>query len=125
MWGRIKGGDPILLAGVMGSLLGLYYTKPLCLPKLLVAAIGGVGSALFLSPAISAAADLGYDGACALSFLTGVFSMSLVGVIFQVIDRVKVEPIKTLSLIIDTIIDVLLAFRHGTQPRNRRKDDVD
>jgi hypothetical protein len=106
---KLRSIDPVLLAGVMGSMLGLVYTKPLDRLRTIYTAIGGTGAAIFLTPAI--ASGLPESFVPAVSFLIGVFSMSIFGVVFQVIDKIRAAPIKTLSAITGIIIDVLLAVK--------------
>ena len=107
----------MILAGIAGSMLALTYTRPLSPLKAVYASIGGTGAAIFLAPAI--ASGLSEEFIPAVSFLIGVFSMSILGVVFQVIERIKSEPIKTISNIVSIVIDVLLAVKG----QNRRKDD--
>ena len=108
----------MILAGIAGSMFALVYTKHLTVGRALCTSIGGTGAAIFLSPAI--ASGWSPEVASAISFLLGVFAMSLFGIVFEVIDRIKASPIKTLSDITGIVIDVLLAFREG---RSRRKTD--
>lgn len=121
---KLKAGDPIMLAGIAGSMFALVYTKNLTVWKALCTSIGGTVAAMFLAPAM--ASGWSPEVASAISFLLGVFAMSLFGIVFEVIDRVKASPIKTLSDITGIVIDVLLAFRNGQQRRktdNITKDD--
>ena len=118
MWERIKTGDPMMLAGIAGSMFALIYTKSLTPGKAVCAAIGGTGAAIFLSPAL--ASGLAPEFAPAISFLVGIFSMSIIGIIFQVIERMRESSIKTLSQVAYVLIDVLLAFRHGTPPKRQQ-----
>lgn len=121
MWERFKVGDPILLAGIAGSMVALFYTRPLCWYKALCASFGGTGAAVFIAPVI--VKDFSPEVGAAVAFLLGIFSMSIIGIVFQILDRIKNAPIKTVGEICNIIIDVLLAFRHGVY--NRRKEDRD
>lgn len=97
--------------GIFGALVSLYYTKPLCLFKGLVSFCGGAVAAVALAPAFAShAGDHVVSGA---SFLIGTFSMSILGIVFQVIDRVRAAPIHSIGEFVGVVIDVLLAFRHG------------
>lgn len=103
--------------GILGALVSVYYTKPLCFTRGLISFVCGAAAAVALSPAISGHA--GEHFVSGVSFLIGTFSMSLIGIVFQVLDRVRDAPIKTFSDFLYVLIDVLLAFRHG---RMRGKD---
>ena len=105
--------------GIFGALVSLYYTKPLCFFKGLVSFCGGAVAAIALAPAF--AGHAGEHVVSGVSFLIGTFSMSILGIIFQVIDRVRAAPIHTLGGFIGVVIDVLLAFRHG-RTRGENKD---
>lgn len=98
-------------AGIFGALVSLYYTKPLCIYKGVVSFLGGSVSAIVISPAI--AKHAGDHLLSAIAFIVGVFSMSIIGIVFQVFDRIKASPVSTIGEFVDIIIDVLLAFRHG------------
>ena len=97
--------------GLIGALLSLHYTKPLCFFKGLISFIGGATAAIVIAPAV--ASDYGQHLTSAMSFLIGTFSMSIIGIVFQVIDRFRASPIHTLQAFVNIVIDVLLAFRHG------------
>jgi hypothetical protein len=121
MWTRIKNGDPIFLAAFAGSMFALVHTKNLTFWQKVQTSIGGIGAAVFLSPALASLWPASF--APAVSFLIGIFAMSVIGIAFQVIEQVKASPIKTIGAIANIVIDVLLAFRHGVDSHNRRKDD--
>lgn len=107
--------------GIFGALVSVYYTKPLCLAKGLISFFGGAVAAVALAPMLASMA--GYTNehtVSGISFLVGTFSMSILGIVFQVIDRVRAAPISTLGDFMDVVIDVLLAFRHG---RTRKDED--
>lgn len=111
--------------GLIGALLSLHYTKPLCFFKGLISFIGGATAAIVIAPAV--ASDYGHHLTSAMSFLIGTFSMSIIGIVFQVIDRFRASPIHTLRAFVNIVIDVLLAFRHGSPPNHRftgKNDDT-
>ena len=105
--------------GLFGALLSLHYTKPLCFRKGIVSFAGGAAAAITIAPAV--AGDYGGQITSAASFLIGTFSMSLFGIVFQVIDKFRASPIHTVSELVNIVIDVLLAFRHG-KTRNEKRE---
>lgn len=120
MYDEIKKSLYSCWPGVFGALLSLYYTKPLNLIKGVISFLGGAVAAISLAPAV--AAHGGEHIVSGLSFVIGTFAMSILGILFQIFDRIKTAQISGISDIVDIVIDVLLAFRHG-RTRGSKNDD--
>ena len=121
MWERIRNGDPMVIAGIGGSLFALIYTKNLTKGEALLTSVGGTCAAIFLSPVI--ASGLPDQFAPAISFLVGIFSMSMIGVVFEIINKIKESPVETISDIASIVINVLVAFKNGTDQRKEDPSD--
>ena len=50
---KIKNWLSICWPGLLGALLSLYYTKPLCLRKDIVSFVGGAAAAITIAPAVT------------------------------------------------------------------------
>ena len=109
-----------VIPGVLGALLSLYYTKPLCFYKGVVSFLGGAISAMFIAPAV--AHGYGMHMTNAAAFLVGTFFMSVIGIIFQVVEKFSQSPVRTLKTLRESVIDVLLAFKHGRIRKDGEKN---
>lgn len=129
---KIKNFEPSVLAGLFGALIAMYYTKPLGWGKSMIAGLMGFSMAVFVSPMI---AEMFFDSVkaeAAISFLTGMFGISVAGIVFQILELLKRSPTNTIGQFFRIVVSVLLASRHGVfseplkedvKKYGRRKDD--
>lgn len=108
--------------GALGALISLRFVPYVGAPQTVLSVIGGAGAAVVVSPVVSETWGVHLAGAA--SFLVGLFSMTIFGVVFDVIDKIKKQPVRSVRALLNILIDVVAAARNGSiNARNRKEEE--